>query len=114
MILRVQILQWVKENNTSAIHRLYEENQFDSDQKITVTNDYCEGHGEETTLTLKFEFPGEGDLLVTLAGTYNSYDDTSWNEVFVSEPYTVTETRYRQVVQTDPYEHTETRYRKAQ
>lgn len=114
MIIRAQILQWVKEANTAAIHRLYEENQYGGDQRIAVVDDQNDGHGEECRLTLKFEFPGDEDLLVTLIGSYSSYDDTSWNEVYISEPYYITETRYRHVVQTDPYEHTETRYRKAQ
>lgn len=93
MIVREQILQWVKENNAKCIAEL----QSTSEQDITTVQDQCNGENGTSYLTLQFHFPNQPDLLVTLEGDYDSFDGTCWNEAYVSEAVTHTETRYRKV-----------------
>lgn len=112
MVVREQILQWIKEKDAPRIYDLYQ--YPSSPQNVSLVAEQNNGEGEASFLTLLFKFEGQPDLLVTLEGCYDSFDGTSWNDVFVSESYTHTETRYRKVVLDDPYTHTETRYRKAQ
>ena len=61
---------------------------------------YCnnDGDGRSAYLTLSFSFKDDQpDLLVSLVGWYSSYDGDNWDRVFLSEPYTFTETRYAEV-----------------
>lgn len=55
---------------------------------------YDENHGDGREWEIVFEFP-QIQSYVKLEGTYSSYDSTSWDRIYYSEPYTYSEIRYR-------------------
>lgn len=51
------------------------------------------GDGRLVEVVLEFIFEDES-LIVKLEGTYSSWDDSSWDDVYLAKPYVFTETRY--------------------
>lgn len=64
---------------------------FDS---VKTIEDRNEGDGNECFFTLHFE---QYNLYVSLIGTYSSWNDPYWVEVFISTPYVYQETRFKAV-----------------
>ena len=72
----------------------YDENTFvkiDEDDMVSVFEQNW-GDGNEWYKT--FHFPNWG-FYVSIEGTYSSYEESSWNSIYYSEPYEHTETRYK-------------------
>ncbi len=96
---RSEFLELVRLNRVKQIYNLYNDPpddgggvEVDSLQRRNL------GDGRPLYHTLEFTFPDGGEkIVVTLAGTYSSYDSTYWDEVYISEPYIHSETRYRKV-----------------
>lgn len=78
-----------RSTNTLLVEEQEEENVRSSVEGVQSYND---GDGNCQYKTLYFK---PYDLYVSLVGTYSSWGEGSWDDVFVSEPYIHTETRYK-------------------
>ncbi len=97
---RSELLELIRLNHVKEIYNLYNDPPPDdgSDWEVESLQRRNLGDGRPLYHTLKFTFPDGGEkIVVTLAGTYSSYDSPDWDEVYLSEPYTHSEIRYRKV-----------------
>lgn len=74
-------------------------NEWLSEHKDKIEYAYYRNQGDGNLMeaVLKFNFEDGTDLIVKIDGTYSSWADSVWDEVYLAKPFTFTETRYERL-----------------
>lgn len=73
----------------------YEEIRKQLDEELKFPYEHNWGDGNELQVVVYFPLL---ELNVLISGTYSSWDSSTYDSVYLAEPYQHTETRYRKVV----------------
>jgi len=95
--IKDEVLELINEGSASEVNE-YMQGFWRSDDIVREVYSDCKGDGNEMTDTYRI---GTKDnpkhFFVTIEGRYSSWASNSYDEAFLSKPFTFTETRYERI-----------------